>query len=316
MFVILLLLSIVGAWIAPELGMPSEWCSPAEIAGWGVSLIFFFYGLKLSPSKLRAGLGNFRLHTLIQLSTFVLFPVLVLAVMFLVPHWQQNYYLWIGVYFVATLPSTVSSSVVMVSIARGNVPSAIFNASISSLIGVVLTPLLMSVFISPETGGNTMTDMIWKLVMQVIVPVGLGMVLNRYWGALAEKHKALLRWFDQVVIILIVYTSFCEGFASGIFNTVATSELVLLTAGMTALFFVVYLIINILCRAMKFNRQDRITALFCGSKKSLVHGTVMSKVIVADASMVSIIILPIMIYHAMQLLIVSFIAKRLARVEK
>lgn len=312
MFIALLLLSIVAAWLAPSLGAANTLFVPSEIAGWGVSIIFLFYGLKLSPEKLRAGLSNIRLHTVVQLSTFVLFTLLVLGAMLVVPHWRDNYYLWLGIYFLATLPSTVSSSVVMVSIARGNVTAAIFNASISSLIGVALTPLLMSFFISTDTGGAPLQDIILKLVLQVILPVSVGMVLNRYFGAFADRHRTTLRWFDQIVIIAIVYTAFCEGYTSGIFSSVSMTELVVLTIGMTALFFVVYAIIYGLCKWQKFNRQDSITALFCGSKKSLVHGTVMSRVIVADPSMVSILLLPIMIYHALQLVIVSVIAKRMA----
>lgn len=311
MFILLLLLSILLAWLYPNIGVPNAWFSPSEVAGWGVSVIFFFYGLKLSPAKLRVGLSNIKLHVVVQLSTFVLFPLLVLGTMMVVPSWQNNYYIWLGVYFVATLPSTVSSSVVMVSIARGNIPAAIFNASISSLLGVVLTPLMMSIFVSADTGGNALEDVILKLILQVILPVGAGMLLNRRFGAAADRHKTMLRWFDQSVIIAIVYTAFCEGFDSGIFSSVSTWTLIVLTLGMTALFMICYYIILGICNLMKFNREDRIVALFCGSKKSLVHGTVMSKVIVSDPSLISIILLPIMIYHAMQLIIVSFIAKQM-----
>lgn len=315
MFIILLLLSIALAWLAPSVGMPNAWFSPSEVAEWGVALIFFFYGLKLSPAKLRYGLSNVRLHTVIQLSTFVLFPLLILGAMAIWGDWREDYYIWLGVYFVATLPSTVSSSVVMVSVARGNVPAAIFNASISSLIGVALTPLLMSLFITPADGGNTLQDIIFKLILQVIVPVGGGMLFNRRFGAAAERHKVMLRWFDQSVIIAIVYTAFCEGFSSGIFDTVSRTELMVLTVGMTLLFFVAYYIIHLVCKLLKFDRADRITALFCGSKKSLVHGTVMSRVIVSDPSMVSIILLPIMIYHAMQLIVVSMIARQMGKIQ-
>lgn len=313
MFILLLLLSIILAWLYPNIGVPNVWFSPSEVAGWGVSVIFFFYGLKLSPAKLRIGLSNIKLHVVVQLSTFILFPLLVLGTMMVVPSWQNDYYIWLGVYFVATLPSTVSSSVVMVSIARGNIPAAIFNASISSLLGVVLTPLMMSIFVSADTGGNALEDVILKLILQVILPVGAGMLLNHRLGAAADRHKTMLRWFDQSVIIAIVYTAFCEGFYSGIFSSVSTWTLLVLTLGMTALFMICYYIILGICNIMKFNREDRIVALFCGSKKSLVHGTVMSKVIVSDPSLISIILLPIMIYHAMQLIIVSFIAKQMSK---
>lgn len=310
-FIALLFGAIFLAWLAPEVGTPNAMFSPAELAGWGVTVIFFFYGLRLGPEKLRAGLTNFRLHSLIHLSTFILFPVITLLAMYLFD-WQANYYIWLGVFFAAALPSTVSSSVVMVGIAGGNIPAAIFNASISSLIGVFLTPLWMSIFISSANGGNSLQDVVIKLIFQVLLPVGAGMMLNRFWGTAAERRKRMLRIFDQGVILAIIYTSFCEGFASGIFSTISWLELGVLTVGMTALFFTVYMIINWVCNILKFNRQDRITALFCGSKKSLVHGTVMSKVIVADSALVGVILLPIMIYHAMQLIVVSVIAKKMS----
>lgn len=311
-FIILLFLSIFLAWLAPTVGSSRDGFSPSEITGWGVTIIFFFYGLRLSPEKLRVGLSNTRLHTLIHLSTFLLFPLLILAVMSLVDI-TTNYYLWLGIFFMASLPSTVSSSVVMVSIARGNISAAIFNASISSLIGVFLTPLWMSLFISHDNGGNSLSDVIIKLIFQVLIPVGAGILLNKRLGAFAERHKRALRMFDQFVILAIVYTAFCESFEQEMFASVSWATLIYLTIGMTILFFIVYWIIMFACRRMKFNRSDTITALFCGSKKSLVHGTVMSKVIVADQGLIGIILLPIMIYHAMQLVIVSIIAQRYQR---
>lgn len=302
--------AIFLAWLVPSWGAEHESWSPAEVAGWGVGVIFFFYGLRLNGEKLRVGLRNIRLHTLVQLTTFVLFPLLVLGVMLCVDI-QTNYYLWLGVFFAATLPSTVSSSVVMVALAGGNVPAAIFNASISSLIGIFITPLWMSIFLTAEAGANSLNDVIVSLIFQVLVPVGAGMLLHRWWGAFAERNRRWLSRFDQAVIIAIVYTSFCESFAKEMFAAVSWPLLVGLAAGMTALFFAVYGIVAFVCRRMRFDRADRIVALFCGSKKSLVHGTVMSKVLVADQRLTGILLLPIMIYHAMQLVVVGIIARRM-----
>ncbi|MEG1606638.1 MAG: bile acid:sodium symporter family protein [Mucinivorans sp.] len=308
-FILLLLALVAMAWAAPEVGVAGSRVNPSEVASWGVVGVFFFYGLKLSPQQWRAGLSNFRLHALVQLSTFLLFPLLILLVM---PHHSPSM-VWVGVFFVAALPSTVSSSVVMVSMARGNVAAAIFNASLSSLLGVVLTPLWMSLFISADMGGAPIGSVVVKLCLQVLLPVAAGMFCNRYWGLWAQGHGHALRIFDQAVILSIVYTSFCEGFFSGVFGSVSWTTLLLLGAGMVALFFTVYLIIGGLCRWLHLSQKETTTALFCGSKKSLVHGTVMSKIIVQDAATVSLLLLPIMIYHALQLLIVSFLATRRAK---
>jgi len=216
------------------------------------------------------------------------------------------------------LPSTVSSSVVMVSIARGNVPAAIFNASISSLIGVFLTPLWMSLIIGRDAACHVSTgidaanlgSIIGKLVLQVLLPVVLGMALNHRWGAFAERHKRMLRMFDQSIILLIVYTSFCTSFAHHVFDGFSWIKIMVCATGMILLFFVVYGIIGLVCRRMKMNREDTITAQFCGSKKSLVHGTAMSKVIFAGYSGIGVILLPIMLYHALQLIVVSAIARK------
>lgn len=313
-FIVLLLLSILAAWLYPALGSENTWFSPSECVGWGVSVIFLFYGLKLSPAKLRAGLTNFKLHALIQSATFILFPALILLTMCVAGDWQQTeqYYIWLGVFFVATLPSTVSSSVVMVSIARGNVPAAIFNASISSLIGVFLTPIWMSLFVASSNGGNSLSEVVIKLILQVILPVGVGMLLNRRLGNWTERHGRMLTRFDQTVILAIIYTAFCESFSGGFFDSTSWGELLVLTLAMIVLFVVVYLIIALACRYLKFSREDRTTALFCGSKKSLVHGTVMSKVLINDQAMLGVLLLPIMIYHALQLFLISIIAERMA----
>ena len=145
------------------------------------------------------------------------------------------------------------------------------------------------------------------MIIQVIVPIVAGVSLNRYWGNFARTHKKLLSKFDQSVIILIVYTSFCSSFKEGQFSTLSTPTLFALSAGMIALFFVAYTIMGVICRALRFNREDTITALFCGSKKSLVHGAVMSQIILTDPAMAGILLLPTMLYHALQLIIVSIL---------
>lgn len=309
---ILALLGMIGlAKLWPEPGIQKGLFSLSSLATYGVSLIFFFYGLKLNFSQLREGLRNYRLHLVIHLTTFIVFPAVVLVARSLLLTTDTEL-LWLGIFYVAALPSTVSSAVVMVSIAGGNIPAAIFNASISSLIGVFLTPLWMSYLVVATTGQYDLAGVIGKLTLQVILPVILGLLLNQRLGWLAARHKVALRYFDQFTILLIVYTAFCESFALHSFEKISVDDLLWLAALMLGLFFLIFGLISLLSRFLNFNREDRITALFCGSKKSLVQGSVMANVLF-PGSMAGVILLPIMIFHALQLIVASIIAQSMAR---
>lgn len=310
---LLALIGMIGlAYLFPQPGNYDGPVSLGTITTYGVSLIFFFYGLKLSPEKMKAGLTNWRLHITIHLTTFVLFPALIYSTRFLFPDADTNL-LWLGIFFVASLPSTVSSSVVMVSIAGGNIPAAIFNASISSLMGVFITPLWMGLVLTATEADYALGDVIIKLLLQVVLPVVLGILLHKRFGGFVAKHGMKLRYFDQIIILLIIYTSFCHSFEMDLFSGFSAADLFLLGAGMLGLFFTVYIIVHFVSKALGFSKADTITAQFCGSKKSLVHGTVMSKVLFAESNMTGIILLPIMMYHAIQLLVASIIAQGIAR---
>lgn len=303
-----IIIMVILAYYFPSIGLIQEPISLEEIANYGVSGIFFFYGLKLSTDKLKQGLSNWKMHIVIQTTTFVLFPLIVLLVKPLFREDDQN--LWLGLFYLAALPSTVSSSVVMVSIANGNVPAAIFNASISSLIGLFMTPLWVGFFIVADTGNFDAWSIIGKLCLQVLLPLIIGMLLNRRLGWFADKYKTVLKTFDQSIILIIIYTSFCKSFALNLFKDLSIAELILLMAGLLALFLAVIIITNTISKMLGFSKADNITVMFCGSKKSLVHGTVMSKVLFTQSSIVGIILLPLMIYHALQLIAASIMAQK------
>lgn len=309
---LLALLAMIGlAYLFPEPGVAEKPVSLGDVANYGVSVIFLFYGMRLSLAKLREGLANWRMHLLVQTTTFVVFPLLILAIKPLFDDAHES--LWLSIFYLAALPSTVSSSVVMVSIAGGNIPAAIFNASISSLAGVFITPLWMSLFLDADRGAADAGDIVLKLSLQVLLPVLVGMLLNRRFGAFAERHKKRLRYFDQAAILLIVYTSFCHSFADHIFDGYGLWNVLWLALGMVLLFFTVFLSVYGMSRLLKFSPEDRSTVLFCGSKKSLVHGTVMVRVLFPDASDTGILLLPLMMYHALQLIFSGLIAQRIAR---
>ena len=376
-FILSLFGAIFLAWLYPDFGARDGVFSLSTAANVGVSLIFFFYGLRLNWEKIRSGLANVKTHLVVMASTFLLFPLLILATMSVCGTFPtradvaaleakasgpgggfaaiaevgelegkgeiteigedsetgedggsgelsatlQNADrrvvstgIWLGIFFLAALPSTVSSSVVMTNIARGNVPAAIFDASFSTLLGVFITPLWMRIFVDAETGGRGFGVVLLSLTAQAILPIILGVLANRRWGEFSRRNEKRLRKFDQGTIVLIVYTSFCNSFAEKMFDGLSGGTLVGLSVGMIALFFVVFGIVYVVCRALRFSREDAVATLFCGSKKSLVHGVATSRVILSAPNMAGILILPTMIYHALQLIIVSVIAQRFAKI--
>lgn len=310
-FFFALLLIVLLAWLFPFYGTTESPLPLGPVTKYGVSIIFFFYGARLSPKKLRAGLSNWRLHAVIQSTTFILFPLLVLIFSFLLNHTEYSI-LWIGTFYLAALPSTVSSSVVMVSIAGGNMPAAIFNASVSSIIGIFITPLWMSFFIEETGSSSEFTDIVLRLCWQILAPVIAGILCHRWFGGLTEKYKSPLRFFDQSVILLIVYTAFCESFYHDMFSGRGVGEMLVLSGIMLLFFLAMFLLMFGLSKVLKFSREDTITVLFCGSKKSLVQGAVMGKVLFPNPAVFGIILLPLMVYHALQLIAGSAIAERMS----
>jgi len=304
-FIAAIFLAIIIAYLFPEgiVLLPLK-----TITDIGIGFIFFFYGLKLSPAEFKLGFLNYKVHIVIQLTTFVIFPLLVLLCL---PLFEAGIGsdLWIALFFLGTLPSTVSSSIVMVSLAKGNLPTAIFNASLSGLIGIFATPIWLSFFLSKSTNFEFL-DVLIKLCWQIIIPLILGLILQKFIGNFARKHSKKLGLLDKTTIILIVYSSFSNSFSSNIFSSIETLDLLKLTAIVVLLFFVVYFGLGLVCNFLGFHLKDKITAQFCGTKKSLVHGSVMVKVIFGNSANTGLLLLPIMIYHSLQLLLIAFYAEK------
>ncbi|NVO85808.1 bile acid:sodium symporter family protein [Hymenobacter terrestris] len=310
------LFGVVGlAYLFPQAGGEASVLPWDALNTGGVALVFFLYGLKLSLSSLRNGTRNWRLHVVVQLTTFLLFPLLALAVRPLFGG-AQGQLLWPSIFFLCVLPSTVSTSVVMVSMGRGNVPAAIFNASLSALLGIALTPLWVGLVLHPTSAGGTegLGRLALSLAWQVVLPVGAGMLLNPRFGEWAGRHKGRLRVLDQVVILSIVFVSFCESFGQGVFRSYAPATVALLGLGMVGLYFAVFGLVAGASRLLSFPAADRTTAIFCGSKKSLVHGSVFASLLFPATAATGALLLPLMLYHALQIVLASIMAQQFGRV--
>ncbi|WP_205694398.1 bile acid:sodium symporter family protein [Crenobacter cavernae] len=312
------MLALIGAMVLsvvwPQLGRTGGLVRIEYFTGYGVAVVFLLYGLTLSPQKLREGLFNWRLHLTVQLSTFLLFPLLGLALVAalgnaLVPA------LALGFFYLAALPSTVSSSVAMTSIAKGNVPGAIFNASLSSLIGVFLTPLWVNMYLKASDVAFELWPVILKVVLLVLLPIVLGQLLRPVLLKWLVRYAALTKLLDRATILAIVLNSFSDSVAEGVWARHGASTIALIAGVSIGLFLLVYALMQWTCRRLGFNREDMIACTFCGSKKSLAAGVPMAKVMFganpALGPALGLIIAPIMLYHFLQLVMVSYLARKL-----
>jgi sodium/bile acid cotransporter 7 len=273
-----------------------------------VGLLFFLYGSRLSTGEALDGLRHWRLHLAVLGCTFAVFPVLGLAARGLVPHVLAPQ-LYPGLLFLCVLPSTIQSSIAFTSIARGNVAAAICAGSFSSLAGIVLTPLLAALLIGGGAGVNG--HAVTGIVLQLLAPFIAGQLLRRWTAPLLARHRRALGYVDRGSILLVVYTAFSAGMAEGIWRQVAVPRLLELLAVEAVLLAVMLSVTSSGARALGFGREDRITIVFAGSKKSLAAGLPMATVLFGGQA--GLAVLPLMLFHQMQLMVCAVIAKRWAR---
>ncbi len=276
-----------------------------------IGVLFFLHGAKLSRAAIIAGATHWRLHLLVLLCTFALFPVLALLfkpgiLLLLTPE------LYLGILFLCLLPSTVQSSIAFTAAARGNVPAAVCSASVSSLLGIFLTPLLVSVAMPASSGAGASLDSVLMIVYQLLLPFIAGQIARRWIGGWVDRHKSLVRGVDQGSILLVVFSAFSAAVVEGLWSRVPAAMLVNLVVVCIVLLAVVMLVVTWLARRFGFSKADEITIVFCGSKKSLATGIPLAHVLIPAAS-ISMVVLPLMLFHQIQLIVCAVIAGRYAR---
>lgn len=306
-YVLALLLTAVVAAILPARGGYAIGLD--HVVTVAIGLLFFLYGARLPGGAAWEGIRHWRLHGVILLSTFVLFPLLGLACAVLVPAVLPEP-LYLGLLFLCVLPSTVQSSITFTSIAGGNVAAAICAASFSNLLGVLVTPLLAGWLVSRTTGGFPL-DALPEIVLLLLVPFLLGQALRRWVGEWVRRHGKVLGRMDRCVILGVVYTAFSEGTVGGIWHQLTPVRLLLLVVVSVVLLAIVLAVTGLLGRWFGFSRPDRIALMFCGSKKSLASGLPMASVLFAGPS-AGLLVLPLMLYHQLQLIACAWLARRFA----
>lgn len=277
-----------------------------------IALLFFLHGAKLSRESVIAGITHWRLHLVIFIATFVMFPIIGLLLKPIIEPFIGSS-LYIGILYLCLLPSTVQSSIAFTSIAQGNVPAALCSASASNIIGMFLTPLLVSwLLIQQHTQQqSTHFDAIWNIILLLFIPFVLGQLCRSVLQPLLKKYSSSVKCVDQGSILMVVYAAFSEAVIEGVWHQVSVTTLIYLFTVCVILLAIMMLLLSFTSKKLGFNREDQITILFCGSKKTLASGVPMAKIIFAGQPF-GLILLPLMLFHQIQLITCGILAHKLS----
>jgi sodium/bile acid cotransporter 7 len=306
-YLILIIAMAVAATFAPvrgEVAVQLDWASKAAIG-----LVFFLHGARLSREAVLGGLTHWRLHLMILAATFVLFPLLCVAVTRL-PASITPPELATGIVLLGCLPSTIQSSIAFVGVARGNVPAAVAAASASNLLGVFLTPALVSFLMHSK--GTVGAGAFWAIVLQLLAPFVAGQLLRPWIGGFVTAHNRTLAKLDRGTILLIVYVAFSGAVVAGVWSRLGVLDLVRITLLCLVLLAAVLALTTLAARALGFSREDEIAIVFCGSKKSLASGAPIAAALLSPA-VAGVAMIPLMIFHQIQLMVCAALAQRYAQ---
>ena len=302
--------AIALASAAPSIGRSGGPLHGELLADAGIFLVFLLHGASLSGAAVREGMSRWRLHLVVQLFTFVVFPVVWVVLAAAFGYWVPAP-LRPGFFFLAALPSTISSSVAMTAIARGNVPGAIFNAVLSNVLGIVITPVLVGAASAHAGSGPPLGRAILGIAGLVLVPLAAGQALRPVTGTWLARHRGRTSSIDKCVVVLIVYVAFCDSAAAGLWSGHGPRLVAFAILGALALLASVLALTTAVAGWLGFEKEDEIAAVFCGSKKALSSGVAMAKVLFGAQAGVT--VLPVMCYHQLQLFVCSALAERYAR---
>ncbi|MDR2216249.1 MAG: bile acid:sodium symporter [Nevskiaceae bacterium] len=304
-FILALLVTLLLATTLPASGKAADWLG--VLATSAVVLLFFLHGIRLPRENLVAAVMHWRLHLTILATTFVVLPLLGLGLSSSM-HGLLPAGLWAGLLFLCTLPSTVQMSIALTSIARGNVAASVAAAAASNLLGIIATPLVAGLVLSAHGNAAPLSG-IWKIVLQLLLPFAVGHLLRPWLGAWAARQRAVLSWADRLTVMISVYTAFSAAVLGGIWKQIPLVTLIILTALCAVLLTLVLTWTGLAARMLGLNPADARTLRYAGSLKSLVSGVPMAKVLFPSAE-IGMIMLPIMIYHQLQLMTCAWLARR------
>ena len=271
----------------------------------GIFLVFVFNGMAISVEQLKSATSNLRLLLFTQLYTFAVIPLLTyLLVTYVLPVQEA---LRIGLLCLASLPCTINMCVTLTSSAGASVPAAIFNAVFSNFIGVFVTPLLVLQLL-----GSTSFDFaaaLRKLVNMVVVPMAVGQALRvtPLGKRIIQRYRPITKLFGELMLLGIVYSTFCSTFLRGFASFAATSFasvaalLVALPAAYIALNYAYFLV----AARLSSDKPTLYANVICSSQKTLAFGIPFMQAVFGSRPDIALILTPLLIWSPTQVLVSS-----------
>ncbi len=308
-FTLALLSTVALASFAPATGQFAQVLN--QVTAWVIVLLFFLHGSKLSRQAIWAGIGHWRLHLVVTATTFLVFPLMgwlarPLFALVLPPPLVQ------GMLFLCALPATVQSAIALTSVARGNIPAAVCSASGSTLMGIAITPLLVGLLLAHNASAGDPLEAMGRIAVQLLLPFAVGHLLRPWTGKYLQQAGQRIRLVDQGSILLVVYAAFSSAVVGGLWQQMPLPAMAVLFVVCALLLAVIMLWCVWISRRLGFSRADEATILFCGAQKSLVSGIPMAKVLFS-AAVVGPMVLPVMLFHPMQIMVSGILAGRYGR---
>jgi sodium/bile acid cotransporter 7 len=309
----LAVLAAVGlAMWTPELGAQGGVLHIGTLAGGAVTLVFFLHGALLPMEALRRGVGHVRLHLVAQSSTYLVFPLLGYAVLQLA-NVGLPAPVAMGFFYLSTVSSTISSAVAMTAVAGGDVAGALFNATLSGTLGVFLTPLYASLLAKSVGLTLSLGAVMQSVALKILLPLVLGQLLRPVLASRLERHRQAVHWVDRSSIVLIVYGAFCDSVQAGVWQHDALRPALLSFVLASLMFATISTALLAIIRIAGLDRAGAIAAYFCGSQKSLANGLPTAHAVFAGSPSLGLIVMPLLVYHQIQLAVGAVMARRLAR---
>ena len=311
-FALSLPIAVALAWVIPDLGSADGPLKTSISTKAGVALIFLIQGLTLPSTALRKGLSQWKLHLLVQSFTFLVFPVMGIVLDRLAGGWLAPD-LRLGFLYLAVLPSTITTSVILTGMAGGNTVGALFNAVLSSLLGVFVTPLWVAWLMKASGQQQPLGPVIVEIVTLLLIPLVLGQVLRPPCAAWADRNKKRLGNLSSAIVLFIVYAAFCNSVKQRLWTQHGLNVLLPAAGGVLLLFGLAVLLTEALARALSLQRPDLIAARCCAPQKTLASGVPMAKIIFGAHPGLGLILLPVLLYHPLQLIVCGALASRWGR---
>ncbi|KAJ3361166.1 hypothetical protein GGF32_007721 [Allomyces javanicus] len=317
-FLVGVVIVIVLAYFFPQVGKSHGYIRSEYTVKYGaVMIIFFISGLGLKSQVLVKGLLSWRQHLIIQLVSFGAIPAICFGLSRLMALTPMDDALVAGFVVCSTMPTTISSNVIMTAAAAGNEAISLINATLGNILGIVVSPLLLLLYLGARTKVDFARIFI-DIPITVIGPLILGQILRFTVPSFVAKITKTVNTssISSCMLLLLVFSTFCDTFESQKHNGGAIDPGSLLT--MIALIFVViYPVFLYLCfsigRLLKFPRPDAISIAYCGSTKTLSLGIPLIGIIYKGDPNIGMYSLPLLIYHATQLFVGGWAVARFRR---